>query len=91
MKNFLKKIKNICLTAESSVKRLLGILAGPFVKLADTKVMRPIINVVKIPFIGYLLLACLLNYFLEVLSRHSFLKAFLFIGESPFVFVYNAF
>ena len=46
---------------------------------------------VRIPFIGYLLLACILNFTMEVLSRHSFLKAFLFIKESPFVFIYNAF
>lgn len=55
------------------------------------KIKDIILKVIKIPFIGYLLLACIMNYILEVLSRHSFLKAFLFIKESPLVFLYNAF
>ena len=50
-----------------------------------------ILKISKVPFVGYLLLACLMNYILEVLSRHSFLKALLFIKESPMVFLYNVF
>lgn len=55
------------------------------------KIKDNIVKVMRIPFIGYLLLACVMNYVLEVLNRHSFLKAFLFIKESPLVFLYNAF
>ena len=55
------------------------------------KIKEYILKVIKIPFVGYLLLACVMNYVLEVLSRHSFLKAFLFIKGSPLVFLYNAF
>lgn len=43
------------------------------------------------PFVGYLLLAITLNYVLEVLSRHSFVKAIKFAVGSPAVFFYNAF
>lgn len=91
MKNILSNLKSLL----NNIKEKAGIvgkkIAGPFQKLAQTKPMRVIIRVVKIPFVGYLLLACVLNFFLEVLSRHSFLKAFLFIGNSPLVFLYNAF
>ena len=91
MKNILSNLKSLL----NNIKEKAGIvgkkIAGPFQKLAQTKPMRAIIRVVKIPFVGYLLLACVLNFFLEVLSRHSFLKAFLFIGNSPLVFLYNAF
>lgn len=55
------------------------------------KIKEYILKVIKIPFVGYLLLACVMNYVLEVLSRHSFVKAFLFIKGSPLVFLYNAF
>lgn len=55
------------------------------------KIKECILKIIRIPFVGYLLLACVMNYVLEVLSRHSFLKAFLFIKESPLVFLYNAF
>lgn len=55
------------------------------------KIKENIVRVIRIPFVGYLFLACLMNYILEVLSRHSFLKAFLFIKKSPTVFLYNAF
>lgn len=53
--------------------------------------MQKIIKIVKIPVIGFALLAIVLNYVLEVLSRHSFVKAFAFIFNSPVVFLYNAF
>ncbi|MDO5155202.1 MAG: LTA synthase family protein [Eubacteriales bacterium] len=50
-----------------------------------------IVQIIQIPFIGYLLLACVLNFVLEMLSRHSFIKALRFVGHSPAVFAYNAF
>lgn len=48
-------------------------------------------RIIKIPAVGFALLAIILNYFLEVLSRHSFIKPFKFIVHSPLVFFYNAF
>ncbi len=91
MKNIFNKIKQ-ALGACKQKKCYVGdVVARPFRKFAATKAMQAIIRVVKIPFIGYLLLACVLNFFLEVLSRHSFIKAFIFIGTSPLVFLYNAF
>lgn len=65
-------------------------LAVPFEKAANTKVGKAIIKAIKIPFIGYLLLACILEFILEALSRHSFIETFQFIGHSPMVFLYNA-
>ena len=62
-----------------------------FNKLAQKPGMAKIIKVIKIPVVGFALLAIILNYFLEVLSRHSFGKAFTFIINSPTVFFYNAF
>ena len=47
--------------------------------------------IVKTPALGFALLSLVLNYFLEVLSRHSFVKPFVFIAHSPLVFLYNAF
>ncbi|MGN0153388.1 MAG: sulfatase-like hydrolase/transferase [Lachnospiraceae bacterium] len=91
MKNMLKKIKEKLIKIESGMKKGLYVLGTPFRKIADTRPMKAIIKVVKIPFIGYLLLACILNFVLEVLSRHSFIKAIQFIGESPLVYLYNAF
>lgn len=48
-------------------------------------------KIIRIPAVGFALLAIILNYFLEVLSRHSFIKPFVFIAHSPTVFFYNAF
>ena len=73
-----------------NVKTGCRLLATPFRKVAQTKPVKAIVKAIKIPFVGYLLLACILNFLLEVLSRHSFGKAFLFIQESPIVFLYNA-
>lgn len=98
MKNLLKKIKSVFASGKNTVKKGIYAAGTPFRKFAGTKpgrilnkAIQGIIKVVRIPFIGYLLLACILNFTMEVLSRHSFLKAFLFIKESPFVFIYNAF
>lgn len=98
MKNIITKMKNRFQKVKSVCKQGMDKIATPFRKLAKTKAMQfvgkcmqPVIKVVKIPFIGYLLLACALNLLLEVLSRHSLIKAVVFIVESPLVFFYNAF
>ncbi len=98
MKNFINKVKNQFDKIKTDCKKSGEKIISPFKKLGQTKVMqffgkcmKPIVKLVKIPFIGYLLLACALNLFLEVLSRHSLFKAFAFIAESPTVFFYNAF
>lgn len=83
MKNIIHKIKELLTPLGTAICK-------PFGMLAKTKVGNMVIRTVKIPFVGYLLLACVLNFFLEVLSRHSVLKAIAFIGESPLVFLYNA-
>ncbi|MDE6625388.1 MAG: sulfatase-like hydrolase/transferase [Lachnospiraceae bacterium] len=59
--------------------------------IAMRKRLEPVGRVIKIPFVGYLLLACILNLTLETLSRHSLIKAIIFVGKSPVVFLYNAF
>ena len=98
MKNFVKsiecqfqKVKTVCKKAKDKILE-------PFVRLGKTKPMQflgkclePVIKLIKIPFFGYLLLACAMNLLLEVLSRHSLAKALIFITESPTVFFYNAF
>lgn len=91
MKNIIKSIQDKFNKAEETVKKRLLVIGKPFRRLANLKGIQAIIHVIKIPFIGYLLLACILNFVLEVLSRHSFVKAFIFIGESPLVYLYNAF
>ena len=62
-----------------------------FQRLMNKKGVQRFIKVVKIPAVGFSILAIILNYVLEVLSRHSFVKPFYFIMESPMVFLYNAF
>ncbi len=98
MKNMFRSIKEKINTAKKVCKKAADKVAEPFKKLAKTKAMqviakciKPVIKLLKIPFIGYLLLACVMNLLLEVLSRHSFVKAVAFIAESPSVFFYNAF
>lgn len=91
MKIFLSKIKNRTAKVKQIFAKPAGNVKTVWNKLLETKGMQQIIKVIKIPFIGYLLLALLLNVFLETLSRHSLIKAFAFIVESPMVFLYNAF
>lgn len=98
MKNIWKKIKDKMIPVKNTVKKGIHIVTMPFQKLAGTKAgkllgkgMQTLIKIVKIPFIGYLLLACILNFTMEILSRHSIVKAAAFIVESPLVFLYNAF
>lgn len=82
MKEKLRPVKEKAGACISTVK-------SPFVKAANTKVGKKVTGFVKIPFVSYFLLACLLNLILETLSRHSLLKAFVFIFHSPFVYLYN--
>lgn len=90
MKELFRKVRKGTGIVINNLKKGCRKAAVPFRKLVQTKPVKAIIKVIKIPFIGYLLLACILNFVLEVLSRHSFEKAFAFIGESPLVFLYNA-
>lgn len=98
MKNILNKLKNKIISVKNIIKRGLCMAGTPFYKFGKTRAgqvirkgIQTIVNVVKIPFIGYLLLACVLNFTMEALSRHSLMAAFAFIGDSPLVFLYNAF
>lgn len=98
MKNFVKGIKNQFQKIKSTCQKSVEKIVAPFKKLGQTKAMqfigrclKPIVKVIKIPFVGYLLLACIMNLVLEILSRHSLAKAVAFIAESPTVFFYNAF
>lgn len=68
-----------------------AVKSSRFDALKKSKKFQRVIKVVKIPAVGFSLLAILLNYVLEVLSRHSFIKPFIFIAHSPLVFLYNAF
>lgn len=91
MKNFLRKIKN----GASKEKRIFTAPADQIKsiwnRLLEKKGIQRVVRVIRIPFVGYLLLALVLNLFLETLSRHSLIKAVAFIGRSPLVFLYNAF
>ena len=91
MKNIIKNMKEKLNHFKCLAKKGMGKIATPFRRIAETKAAKSIWKVVKIPFVGYLLLACALNFLLEILSRHSLLKVFTFIGESPLVFLYNSF
>ncbi len=98
MKDFVKNIKNQFQKMKMACKKGKDKVQEPFKKLGKTKPMqflgkclKPIVRLIKIPFVGYLLLACAMNLLLEVLSRHSLAKAVAFIAESPTVFFYNAF
>lgn len=98
MKNFVKSIERQFQKVKTVCKKAKDKILEPFVRLGKTKPMQflgkclePVIKLIKIPFFGYLLLACAMNLLLEVLSRHSLAKALIFITESPTVFFYNAF
>ena len=102
MKNIFKKIKNKFQRVGTAVKNATAkttrVITAPFRKIAKTKAMQfvgkcmqPFIKVLKIPIVGHLVLACVMNILLESLSRHSLIKAIVFFAESPKVFFYNAF
>lgn len=44
-----------------------------------------------ISLILHFVLACLLNFVIEVISRHSFFEAWEYLTKSPWVFLYNTF
>lgn len=90
MKELLKKIKKSFGFISKNMNKGCQLITESFYKISKTKPVKAVVNTIKIPFIGYLLLACIMNFLLEVLSRHSFTKAFFFITESPMVFLYNA-
>lgn len=60
-------------------------------RVAKVPAVRAIVKVVSIPIVGHLLLALVLNFVMEILSRHSLAKAASFTIQSPVVFLYNAF
>lgn len=91
MKTFLSKIKNGMTKIKQAFAKPAGHVKTLWNKLLQVKGIQKVVKVIQIPFIGYLLLALLLNVFLETLSRHSLIKAFAFIAGSPMVFLYNAF
>lgn len=89
MKEFLNKINKKITPIKEKIQKIIDVVKIPFVKFGNTKFGSKVIRIIKIPFVGYLLLAILLNFFLEILSRHSVLKAFVFVFQSPLVFLYN--
>lgn len=89
LKNKIKQVKEKWNPVNKKIKSGFDTLKKPFIKVGNTKVGRKVIGFIEIPFVSYFFLACLLNLFLETLSRHSLLKAFVFIFHSPFVFLYN--
>lgn len=90
MKDLFRKVKKGTGIVIENIKKGCHMITVPFRKLVQTKPVKTAIKIIKIPFIGYLLLACILNFILEVLSRHSFSDAWAFIYGSPLVFLYNA-
>ena len=76
---------------KKGVRKITDKVKIPFRKLAKTKGMKAIYKALRIPFIGHMILALLLNFCMEMLSRHSVEKTIVFIKESPVVFLYNAF
>lgn len=91
MKNLFWNIKEKFHMLGAGIRKGLHVLGMPFRKLGQTKGMQAALRVLRIPIIGHLLLACILNFVLEILSRHSVGKAIAFVGKSPVVFFYNAF
>ena len=91
MKNFLRKIKNGALKGKRIFTAPADQIKSIWNRLLEKKGVQRVVRVIRIPFVGYLMLALVLNLFLETLSRHSLIKAAAFIGRSPLVFIYNAF
>ncbi|MBR1864912.1 MAG: LTA synthase family protein [Lachnospiraceae bacterium] len=91
MKNLFRNIKEKFLMVGAGIRKGLHVMGTPFRKLRQTKGVKAVLRVIRIPIIGHLLLACILNFVLEILSRHSVGKAIAFVGKSPIVFLYNAF
>ena len=59
---------------------------------AFAKKMRPVYKVMnRFSLVFHALLACLINYVIEAISRHSLIEAWSYMTETPLVFLYNAF
>lgn len=59
---------------------------------AFAKKMRPVYKVMnRLSLVFHALLACLINYVIEAISRHSLVEAWSYMTETPLVFLYNAF
>lgn len=59
---------------------------------AFAKKMRPVYKVMnQISILLHVLLAAVLNLTIEIISRHSFLKAWNYMVESPWAFLYNTY
>ena len=57
-----------------------------------SKLMKPYIDVFnKFSLIFHMLLACCLNFVMEIVSRHSYTEAWEYMTGSPYTFLYNAF
>lgn len=91
IKEKLKPVKKKMEQGKSLVHRIFQRFAATKAGVLFCKLWKAIEKVVKIPFVSYLLLACVLNLTLETLSRHSLWKAMVFVGQSPLVFFYNVF
>ncbi|MGN0439063.1 MAG: sulfatase-like hydrolase/transferase [Lachnospiraceae bacterium] len=96
MKNFfntlnqkVKAFKGKLKPVKEKINRSFDRIKNPIAKIENTKVGKKVIGFLRLPFVSYFLLACLLNLFLETLSRHSLIKAVVFIFHSPFVYLYN--
>ncbi len=59
---------------------------------AFAKRMKPVYGVMnRISPVFHALLACLINFAIEAISRHSAIEAWEYMTETPLVFLYNAF
>lgn len=59
---------------------------------AFAKKMRPVWKVMnRFSLVFHALLACLINFAIEAISRHSAIAAWSYMTETPLVFLYNAF
>ncbi|MGN1140422.1 MAG: LTA synthase family protein [Oliverpabstia sp.] len=57
-----------------------------------SKKMKPVYNFMnRFSLIFHALLACVINFAIEAISRHSVFEAWSYMTETPFVFLYNAF
>lgn len=59
---------------------------------AFAKKMRPVWKIMnRFSLVFHVLLACLINFVIEAVSRHSAIGAWSYMTETPLVFLYNAF
>lgn len=56
------------------------------------KKMQPVYRFMnRFSLVFHFLLACILNFFIEGISRHSLIQAWLYMIETPKVFLFNAY